>query len=90
MTKIRNATIDLDIRIGEMKITKANAFLMQVQLTEPFEISMRTVYDYSGTILEFETGSETGYGEESTIPKITGEVPAAVYETVLQIFPLLL
>ena len=68
-----------------MKITKANAFLMQVQLTEPFEISMGTVYDYSGTILEFETGSETGYGEESTIPKITGEVPAAVYETVLQI-----
>lgn len=85
MTQVRNEMINVDIRIGDMKIPEAKVFLLQVPLTEPFKISLGTVYDYSGTILEFNTGDETGYGEGSTIQEITGEVPAAVYETVLQI-----
>ncbi|MDA8055536.1 MAG: dipeptide epimerase [Thermoplasmatales archaeon] len=85
MTHIRKETIETDIKIGDTNVARANVVLLNVPLTEPFKISLGTVYDYSGTILELDSGNESGFGEGSTIQEITGEVPAAVYETVLQI-----
>ncbi|MEM0135918.1 MAG: dipeptide epimerase [Thermoplasmatales archaeon] len=85
MTILRSETIETDIKVGDLRIPKANLSLLQIPLTEPFRISLGTVFDYSGTILEFNSDGEKGYGEGSTIQEITGEVPSSVYDTVLQI-----
>jgi len=85
MASLRNKEIDLNIGIGDMRIDGASVHLLQIPLTEPFKISLGTVYDFSGTLLELKSGNISGFGEGSTIREITGEVPPAVYETVIEI-----
>ncbi|MGC8618594.1 MAG: dipeptide epimerase [Thermoplasmata archaeon] len=85
MTISRNREIELNISVGGVKISGASVHLLQIPLTEPFRISLGTVYDYSGTILELKSDGSSGFGEGSTIREITGEAPPAVYETVIDL-----
>ena len=85
MTVSRNREIELNVTIGDVNIRGAKVDLLQIPLTEPFRISLGTVYDYSGTILELKSDGPSGFGEGSTIQEITGEAPPAVYETVIDI-----
>lgn len=85
MSVSRKEVVDLDVRVGNVIIRKAKVNLLKIPLTTPFRISLGTVYDYEGTIVELISEDHSGFGEGSTIQEITGEVPAGVFETSVQI-----
>ena len=85
MTVLNEKVVDLNVQVGDLKIQKAKVYHIKLPLTEPFKISLGTQYDYSGTVVELDSGEIEGYGEGSTIEEITGEVPAGVFETALHI-----
>ncbi len=63
----------LDGRIGDVRLASAKVHLLRIPLRHPFVISLGTMPDYMGTIVELESTEHTGYGEGSTIPPITNE-----------------
>ncbi len=81
---VRSETVPLDLRIADSRIATAEVHLLKIPLRHPFVISLGTMPDYMGTIVELEFGVHTGYGEGSTIPQITNEpledVPTAAIQ----------
>ncbi len=70
---LRSESVALDLRIADARITSAKVHLLKIPLRHPFVISLGTMPDYQGTIVELDSGEHTGYGEGSTIPQITNE-----------------
>ncbi len=70
---LRTETVRLGARIGDVSVASATVHLLKIPLRHPFVISLGTMPDYMGTIVELESDERTGYGEGSTIPAITGE-----------------
>lgn len=66
-------TVRLDGRIGDVRLASAKVHLLKIPLRHPFVISLGTMPDYRGTIVELASDTHTGYGEGSTIPPITLE-----------------
>ena len=67
--------------ISDVNIDCATVYLVSAEMTAPFSISLGTQYDFRGVFVELVSEKESGYGECSTIPEITGEFPEAAFET---------
>lgn len=78
--------INLNIMVGDIEVEKATVSFLNIPLKSPFRISLGTITDYGGTIVELHSGQLSGYGEGSTVPEITGESPFGIFETVCYIF----
>jgi L-alanine-DL-glutamate epimerase-like enolase superfamily enzyme len=70
---VKSQAVQLDARLGDVRLASAKVHLLKIPLRHPFVISLGTMPDYMGTIVELESDEHTGYGEGSTIPQITGE-----------------
>jgi L-alanine-DL-glutamate epimerase-like enolase superfamily enzyme len=81
----KKSEINTKFSIGEFKIRKAYVYRVNAKMTEPFSISLGTQYDFDGIFVELIGDSESGYGECSTIPEITGEFPGAAVDTATMI-----
>ena len=71
--QVTSQAVRLDARIGDVPLASAKVHLLKIPLRHPFVISLGTMPDYMGTIVELESGEQVGYGEGSTIPQITNE-----------------
>ena len=83
--KTTNCNVETKFAISDLNIDHAVVYLVTAEMTEPFSISLGTQYDFKGVFVELVSGKESGYGECSTIPEITGEFPEAAFETAKRI-----
>jgi L-alanine-DL-glutamate epimerase-like enolase superfamily enzyme len=77
---VRSARKKLNMRLGGTRIDEAIVHELKIPLQSTFTTSLGPQYFYDAIVIELHSDRNVGYGEGTTVPRITGETSGTMYE----------